>query len=302
MKIFFVSDSLELATTRRKKLIELFNKEKFQIKFFGLTFPLQILANLNSLNDLYLVSSNLKANVLHLFLPFVNGAFIFNGLGRYRRNKKFRTLILFLLIFSSKLKLFIFQSYADYRYFKRFSNLQNLFQINGTGGQRFVYERNPKFETATCVTRPNKIDLCYKCILEFIDKFRFNVVLVGVADVGKKLTHHNSDKIFCVGRVNNNETLTFSKYFIQPTGYGEGISQALCDAVVSEVDIYIHKDEYIRTGFYRYKISIKKFGRWILMNGVSKAVNVEDCHLSKLYYELIIQHLNNVDLRKQNGI
>ena len=251
-RVFVVNDQAHLNTRYRKSFIELASSLGFNVKTIGLFDSRAGL--LRAILDIVLggydiiVSSNLRSNVVVLLLSNVPTLIILNGLGRLRVSGFFRGIILFFMS-RRKTTVFAVQNYADFRYFQRYCKAAQLAWVPGSGGvQRQIAEVG-----ATIVQRDEKIKYIVPSLLELYNSCpsigRLNVV--GCSDqsaldrllVGVDFTN--------LGYVVQDDIFKSGRFFLQPSGYGEGFPHSLADAIVSGMPILIDNREYLRYGLSR---------------------------------------------------
>ena len=163
--LLLINDKQILNNRYRSGLMDMLSLKKLEYVSVGIfDTPIKFVINLLKVYwySKTIFSSNLKANILVLLLAGTRRIILFNGLGRFRKVKFFRLTITFLLRLNKKQTL-IFQNYADYRYFKRYSHCL-LHWVPGSGGvSRKVGSRN----AITVVARNDKLQAVSKSILEF---------------------------------------------------------------------------------------------------------------------------------------
>ncbi|NRP26536.1 hypothetical protein XMD420_000119 [Marinobacterium sp. xm-d-420] len=191
-------------------------------------------------------SSNMKSNLFFLIFFTKSGVVLFNGLGRYRKSKFFRLCLVFFIKINFN-KTFIFQNYADYRYFKTKAD-GNLSWIPGSGGTC----RNIGDDKFLIVTRIDKIDSISDSIYNFISSFCLSeVYVVGCSEEALAEKGFDGCLFKACGYLPQDDLFIHGSNFIQPQGYGEGIPHTLVDAICSGMDIWMKPSEFINFGFYK---------------------------------------------------
>ena len=295
MNFYIVNDSKNLNKERRSSLVNELVNSNFFVKSVSFDLPLHIMIDYFKREKSYLISSNLLANIMCIIFSRIPGVIIVNGLGRLRRNQLFRNFLIKIIKLSNR-KVYIFQSYADFRYFRKHIPSIISYQINGSGGRNLILPEMSNGLSVTAVQRDGKVGLVSASILDFIQKFNKEVVIIGVNfTVYKSYFSDFKDRIFNIGYVDLSETISFSSGFLQPTGYGEGISQSLCDAIYNDIPVYIHYKEYIRSGLYRNKYQNKKKDSWVY---IPNFYNKNDFYIDKItleYMQIIKASVNSLN-------
>ena len=262
--IIFMNDKASYNQLYRSGVAELLTAENFNLINIGLfncsgnfsiASTVQLIKNITA----PCISSNLRSNVVALIQPWRRGLVIINGLGRRRSKTHIRWLLIKLISINISKSIAI-QSYADYRYFRRFSKHNKLVWIPGSGGKR---KQIGKENAAIIVQRDDKIGLVAKSLEKIINIKKYIFYIVGCrdgiavkfffpCDSGVNLGYQNADDIFICGNV-----------FIQPSGYGEGFPHSLADAISSRMKILITKREFLRYGLWRLGGSLENIeGEW----------------------------------------
>lgn len=226
-------------------------------------------------------SSNLKSNILCMLFSRGDGVVLFNGIGRFRRYKLLRLFLLFLMSFNSKCK-FIFQNYADYRFFHLYSN-NNVFWVPGSGGVKLQTGVNKDSSGFSLVSRNGKFDYLLDSLSNFVNEMPAmnSCYVVGCTDdyVKSRFMHKS---VYGLGYVDQQDILLNAHTYLHLSGYGDGIPKSLLDALVSGLPIILERTEFIRFGFYKLCNSndcTLLFGSWLLIspsvdfrNTVSKTI------------------------------
>jgi hypothetical protein len=201
-----------------------------------------------STRDSLILSSNLKANIIALFLTRAPHIMVLNGMGIVRKSKVFRKILGQLVMRSTRLHL-VAQSYADFRYFRRFYPQVPMTWIPGSGGTAKLLGPS---DVPIIVQRDKKLPLVARDVAGLFSSLltTSTLVVVGCTDhqsVSKLLPiEHQS-----VGFVPSSEIFRYGGTFIQPEGYGEGFPHSLADAIASRMTILIANRESIRYGLAR---------------------------------------------------
>lgn len=230
-------------------------------------------------------SSNAKSNILVLLFRFFPAVVLFNGLGRFRRFRIFR-LVLILLISRRERNIVIFQNYLDYRFFRRHTK-KEVSWVPGSGG---VCRWHPAMNRYGTVTRADKLRLCHSALddivtQDFVRKAG-SFKIVGVE------AHHKSaiycDQIDYKGYVPQDDLFKSFSTFVQLPGYGEGIPHSLVDAVVSDMRVVISKKQYIEFGLHKLGFRLSGLGdNWFELLCFEKSEKVSTTHITPKYVEAI---------------
>lgn len=253
MKIIFVNDKKIYNVRYRANLINLLS-QFHQIQMLGLfDSPLSLITTVFRVifcRTCIVVSSNLKSNLLTLCIPWKPKVIILNGLGRYRDSRILRH-VLAILIQSQFAKTAIFiQSYADYRFFKKFSKgVVGIKWMKGSGG--YLREVGRRENSFSIISRDDKLPRQVGSIQDFFSCYLYSepIYFIGIKNL------QNIDlgdlKYFDTGYVDQKKILSYSQCIFFPDGYGEGIPHTLVDAIVSGANVFMSKKNYIRFGFYK---------------------------------------------------
>lgn len=269
--ILIINDDAGLNERYRSRLFEILKEKGYQVKSVGLFQPLWFfpfrIFQLAILAPRYAISSNLRSNLVVLAVPRLQGLVILNGLGRHRARKLLR-FILIAMIRRTKKKTIAVQCYADYRYFRRFaSDCKKLVWVPGSGGT--VKETGTSLDRFVAVQRDSKLPLVAKDLRELINHLEEHqtLELVGCSD------RQAADRILSAHRVNVHGVvspyaiLKSGAVFVQPSGYGEGFSHSLADAIVSEMKVLVARREYIRSGLYKLTTGSRIYGStWVQLS------------------------------------
>lgn len=283
-KIIMVNDTVSINNNYRRKLLkELCSEFKNvnSIGLFGDRFVSKAKFTLLAIfSNVFIISSNLKSNVFSLVYFWTKGAVILNGMGRHRRSKILRILLIVLFNINYR-KIFLIQSYADYRYFNRYLN-QVFYWIPGSGG---VYKKTGPSQSILAVQRNDKLNLTGESLLELSKYVGQKVNIIGCTN---KPARGFSDFNF-IGRVESKDIFLSGGIFVQPKGYGEGFPHTLADAIVSNMKIYISSSEYVRYGLYKLggRKTVEFKGWYLLENTSMIAQEVNEEKIVNTYLELI---------------
>lgn len=267
-KIWVINDHATLNARYRSRLIEILKDKGYHVENIGLfhpswTFPVRVL-KLVLFPPRYAISSNLRSNLVVLAVPRLRGLVILNGLGRHRR-RKFLRLMLVAMIRRAKKKSVAVQCYADYRYFRRFaSDCVRLAWVPGSGGT--IKETGTSQDRYVAVQRDSKLPLVAKDLRELIDRLEQyqTLELVGCNDRRAAERILSAHRVNVHGTVPSDAILHAGAVFVQPSGYGEGFSHSLADAIVSEMRVLVAKREYIRSGLYKLTSGSRVYGStWV---------------------------------------
>jgi hypothetical protein len=302
LEFLFINDRKKYNDVYRKDLMNYIRRGGYSVGslgiFDGVVSTLKFLI-LSIKRDSFLISSNLKANVLCLFFYNSPIVLIVNGLGRKRKSKLFRLTLLALLRLRRKTACVIFQNYADYRFYRLQSSAQAIHWVPGSGG---TYRKNNKNRhNFAIVQRDNKLTLVSDSIREFIDvissseEFKWCSVHFKLVGCSKESDFVNRELPRCVnvGRRPQNEIFKDEGSFLQPEGYGEGIPHTLVDAISSDLNVFIKKIDYIRYGLHTLGIKFKSirdgWGKLEYSDEQKYALSLST--VNKQYYNLIVKWL-----------
>jgi hypothetical protein len=283
-KIIMVNDTVSINRNYREKLYKRLCVEFKNVSNIGL-FDDKFISKfkftlLTTMPSVFIISSNLKSNIFSLIHFWTKGVVILNGMGRYRYSKILRIILIILFKINFK-KIFIIQSYADYRYFNRHLS-KNFHWIPGSGG---VCKKIGPLQDILAVQRDDKLNLTGQNLLELSRHVGRKINIVGCT----KNTLKNFPGFSFVGRVNPKDIFLSGGTFVQPKGYGEGFPHTLADAIVSDMKIYINSNEYVRYGLHKLggKRTVK-FKEWYLLEGANfVAQKVNEGEVVNMYFELI---------------
>lgn len=246
-----MNDDVRLNETYRAELISEMRREGYEVCSLGVSSAKDVISLILHafLPSSVLASSNLRANLVCCLFFWLPGIVIVNGLGRYKRSKIFRRLMLMMWACCWR-RIFLIQNYGDFRYFRRFSR-SSIFWIPGSGGSK----RRTGSKNAVIVTRPTKLPIQLASIEVMVAELAIkevNLVGIGEDDVAG-LPEYLKPR----GRSSQMELFAEYHIFLQPSGYGEGVPHTLVDAICSGMIIYMSHQDYIQFGFYKLECSFR---------------------------------------------
>ena len=263
---YFVASGYSISSVG---LIDTPVKYIFQIFMFGFKF-----------------SSNIRSNFIFcLFFP-VSGVVLFNGLGRMRGNFCFRYLIgLFTIVnFNKK---FIFQNFADYRYYRLFFS-KHVLWVPGSGG---VSRSVGDHEGLTVVSRPEKWELISASVFRFCKFYpNFSIHVVGCSQDDISVDF-NLDNLFFHGYLPQSDILMNAIGYLSPSGYGEGVPHGLVDSICSSCSpIFLSRQDYIRYGFYKLGYADSdSTGEFRCINSASLQPYLSSSSINTSYFNYIVE-------------
>ncbi len=199
--------------------------------------------------DDLVLSSNMKANLLTLALSRAPMVVIVNGMGRLRFRKGFRRLLLWLLGRRPAAWLLV-QSYADFRFLRRFARPPRLQWVPGSGGRAKRVGARPD---PLLVQRDGKIGLVAEDVRRLFASGAVGppLVVTGCRDEERLRRLLPGIPLQATGYVAAEDILAGGGVFLQPSGYGEGFPHTLADAIASGMEILISDREFLRYGLHR---------------------------------------------------
>jgi len=292
IQVLMINEKTELNNLYRSFLLDLLKKEFIKVYNCGLFDKKKniFFILLKILNPKVItVSSNLISNIFSLVFFWKRGTVILNGMGRYRGKIFLRILILILFKLNWK-KIFIIQSYADFRYFK-LKLKKNFFWVPGSGGSK---KKSGLKKNFLLIQRDDKIKNIFLSVTELLKILKsHSFFLVGCKNKKKIKLLFKSYKINLVEWQHPNDIFLKGGSCIQPTGYGEGFPHSLADAIVSDLDIYIHNKEFLRYGLHI--LGGKKIffsNNWSKLIGTKKiADHVNLSKVTQKYISLITKNI-----------
>ena len=247
LKVYIVNDKVKLNIVYRSFLMKHIDEKGFGIETLGVyETPIMTLRVLILIifRAKFMISSNLRSNLLFLMFFWTKGCIILNGLGRFKRKKLFIKIVGMLLKVNFRKTIFI-QNYGDFRYYRRFY-ASKVIWVPGSGGVRrnkgkkagyFIISREEKFRFQSASLR-NAFDA-----LDINDK----VTILGMNRLTKD---QHSDIISLHGFVPQSDIFNYGDKLIQPRGYGEGIPHCVVDALCSDIAVFLEKRDFISFGLY----------------------------------------------------
>lgn len=206
------------------------------------------------INKSYFISSNLRSNILSMIF-LRNGIIILNGIGRVKKIKFFRLLLIFLIYLNRTTKVFFIQNYADYRWIKRFVQGGEFYWSPGSGGVQRKYSDNGEF---LIISRISKIKDTLGSILEFKSKTPSKLNFVGVSQAEIDTFFPSlSDEVFH-GFVDQSEIFLKGSKLFHPSGYGEGIPHVVVDALVSGMEVVVTQRQFLQFGLHKLNLNVSK--------------------------------------------
>jgi len=292
MTVLFINDKKKYNERYRGSLINYIEKQGVSVGSLGVFDDLFsfILFCFHVLGSKFIVSSNLKTNLLFLFFCFRQGAVILNGLGRYRGNVHFRRLLVLLIQINYKKKRFIVQNYADWRYLKRYlRRSDNVQWFPGSGGtcRKCVYS-----DSFFVVQRKDKFKNIVNSLVRFLSDEGIKKVIVVGCDKNDlcDLEQIVGLEVYAAGYVDQKDIFSFGgKNFIQPKGYGEGFPHTLADAIMSRLNIFIPSDLFVQLGLYKlganFELCPSGWMKLVPSNQLISSISVDSANL--YYYGII---------------
>lgn len=288
--MYLFNDKKILNTRYRSGLIEELEKEKIPVSSIGVFDSYIGLINtvitLLFTKEKY-ISSNMKCNFLCMIFFWKRGTIIINGLGRNKKNRKFR-IIMILLFTVNKNKEIIFQNYTDYRFFRLNQSNPSIFWVPGSGGNMRATGQS---DHITIVSRDNKINYSAQSILKIkkLDTGK-KIYIVGCSKERIEEIFNDTNIIGC-GYVNQEEIFGNSKVFFQPSGYGEGVPHTLVDAMCSDMKILISKKDFLSFGLHKLNFNYKNIDQDIIAieQCSSKSAQLKNKNISLEYCDIILR-------------
>lgn len=292
--LLFVNDNAALNQRYRSGLMRLAAAEGFAVQSDGLftagRINWRLLVGLIARPPLVVVS-NLRANLVLLACWWVRGLVILNGLGRHRGRRSFRY-VLVVLIRANRRKNLAVQSYADYRYLRRFADGARCHWVPGSGG---TLKRIGSDAAIVLVQRDDKIALVAKSAVAGLAamaayaKSSLRLEIVGCRNAVAHL--FKGCDVRSLGFLPADQILASGSLFLQPSGYGEGFPHSLADAIVSDMTLLISRREFLRYGLGRLGAKFTSIGQgWgiVVPSGLLKSAVAEGT-VSARYLQLIDQ-------------
>lgn len=264
--IYVVNDTDNLNVNYRSSLISSLKLEGFRTNSLGLFDRnyqnLKHIFQILSSKRVLIVSSNLRTNIVMLFLWHVRGLVILNGMGRLRKKKLARYFIVTLVWVNTRKKIAV-QNYADFRYLRRFTRSSLISWVPGSGGT----VRNHGIGSAkVAVQRDAKLFLVSASLINFLRNVPgpHKISVMGCTQLSSELSlESNYHDIRCMGRVAQEDIFQHGRIFLQPAGYGEGLPHSLVDAIVSNMEVWIDRRMYLQTGLWKMGFELIEItGHW----------------------------------------
>lgn len=220
------------------------------------------------------ISSNLRTNMIVLAMPWVPGMVILNGMGRHRGSRRLRGLLRAFVRINTRKRIAV-QSYADYRYLRRYSGIDTrLAWVPGSGGRALPHGPHT---VALAIQRDDKLALVAPSLNRIFTTLtskkdpksseKGQIAIVGCTDQTAARALFPDTSIIMPGRVPPDDIFALGGTFLQPSGYGEGFPHTLADALCSNLKVLIARREYLRYGLHRLGITRTDFGPgWSRLN------------------------------------
>ena len=208
-----------------------------------------LLVRLRSQSWTLTISSNLKSNLFALVFARGPLVIILNGLGRFRRSRRLRGVLRHLMRRRPGNQ-FIVQSYSDYRYLRRYTDMENLHWLPGSGGRRKPIGTD---NSIVLVQRDSKIGHVAHSVRDFMETAGSGRTLgvVGCENSERSNALFSGLDFRAVGYLPADDILAGGNTFLQPEGYGEGFPHTLADAIASGASVIISDREYLRYGLQK---------------------------------------------------
>lgn len=252
--IFFINDKTEYNLKYRSNLMNKLSSD-YKVTTWGLfdspIKSLKTLLGLLFLKYTLIVSSNLRTNLFILLIVWKRKIVIINGLGRHRKSKLLRAVILFLINKQFRNNAIFIQNYADYRFFSKFSKgSSEIIWMPGSGGvERQISSASGSISV---ITRDEKIPTQLASIQDFLSKLPTQISLVLIGIKNDNVLNLKNIPFSSVGYVAQSKILKYSDSVLVPEGYGEGIPHIMVDAIMSNAKVYTSKRNFTQYGFYKY--------------------------------------------------
>lgn len=292
--LLFINDDAALNQRYRSGLMRLAAAEGFAVHSDGLftagRVNWRLLVRLISRPPLVVVS-NLRANLVLLAFWWVRGLVIVNGLGRHRGRRFFRG-VLVVLVRANRRKALAVQSYADYRYLRRFADHERCHWVPGSGGTLKPIGGNA---VIVLVQRDDKIALVSRSAragLAAMAAHANNCLRLDIVGCRNAVAHLFSGcDVRSLGFLPADQILASGSLFLQPSGYGEGFPHSLADAIVSDMTLLIARREFLRYGLGRLGAAFTSIGHgWGVVDpSESLKSAVAEGTVSARYLQLIDQ-------------
>ena len=272
LRILFVNDHRRLNNLYRSDLIDDLQSRGYGVWSLGIFNPYDFMLLIRNavLRYSVVVSSNLRANLVCCLFFWLPGMAIVNGLGRNKRRKVFRKIVLLMFACCWR-RFFVIQNYGDFRYFRRFSRAQ-VFWVPGSGGS---VRRTGKQKTLM-VSRPSKLPYQLAAVKQMVRELGLTEVSVVGLEEGDLLGL--PEYLRPRGVTPQADLFTEGTAFLQPTGYGEGVPHTLVDAICSGMTVYMSRRDFIQFGFYKLdcEFSGSRFGSLHYCDSLKSTLSVRN--------------------------
>ena len=135
------------------------------------------------------------------------------------------------------------QNYADFRYFRRYSNACVRW-CPGSGG---VARESGGGTRTVVISRPGKFELVSESVSDFCSKTGREIYIVGCER--KFVEAFNLDKkIIGVGFAQQSRIFESARFVFQPEGYGEGIPHSVVDGLCSGLTVIMTRSQFTQFG------------------------------------------------------
>ena len=295
-EIYFVNDKKLYNSRYRSHLIKELSSN-WLVRDFGffdsISKFLALVIKLLFKRKNFIVSSNLKSNLLVLLFFWKPKLLIVNGLGRYRELKFLRMILLNLISLQTKESKILVQKNADYMFFRRYAFCSCKFVwMPGSGGTKRNLGADGNL--VSIITRDEKLIAQSESISEFYSLCWApkSIILIGVRRL--EFSSLESVNLRNIGYVDQSKIMSFAKGFLVPYGYGEGIPHSLVDAIISGADIYLTKKNFISYGFYRYAryqkiFDTEKWVKLVITERLEKVLSIDNivCLFNEEFEKLV---------------
>lgn len=291
LKVVFLNDHKILNQRYRTSLMTLASDRGYSVRSLGILDGKSLLSIIAIfIPGIFLgtiVSSNLRTNILVLLMWHIRGVVILNGLGRHRNSTSFRKLLI-ILVQLNRRKSIAVQSYADFRYFRRFTNSPAVFWVPGSGGSA---KKTSELKNLFCVQRNDKLPLVADSIRQLLQtgSMAGQLSIVGCDTSDEAVALFSPHSVTFTGYLPSADILTTGGVFVQPSGYGEGFPHTLADAIVSKIEIVIPRREYVRYGLHKLQAKSTPIANgWVRLTITEQLVTaVSEDRVNNSYAELL---------------
>ncbi|WP_280564857.1 hypothetical protein [Chromohalobacter sp. 48-RD10] len=269
-KILVINDKKNLNNRYRLELCDVLERKGCLVKSVGvfdsILTPFLVFIEILLLGRSgAVISSNIRSNIFLLIQPWVAGLVIINGMGRWRDKRFFRYFLLVLLKCNNNKKVVV-QSYADFRYIRKYlGGSYNVCWVPGSGGTKKEFG---VLDGLVTVQRDTKLPLVAASLKKLLAHIDVNepFFVVGCKDKGvaAEIFKEHKGGVVEVGFVPQGDIFKHGNIFVQPSGYGEGFPHTLADAIVSGIRIFIDKGEYLKYGLWKLDCEARPLtGEWM---------------------------------------